>query len=88
MYIIENKKENKFLKNTINRSIGKFKSICILSIEDMINPNLACKVKGYRFDLILIPKIFIDDYEKTPSWKFILPSLLYNKEKNNNIAYY
>ena len=88
MHIVQ--KNNSIIEHTKFKSIGKFKSICILSIEDMINPNLACKVKGYRFDLILIPKIFQDnkEYEKLKFWEFILPSLLYKKEKSYNIAYY
>ena len=88
MHIVQ--KNNSIIENTKFKSIGNFNSICILSIEDMINPNLACKLKGCRFDLILIPKIFQDnkEYQKLKFWVFFLPSLLHKNEKKYNIAYY
>jgi hypothetical protein len=38
----------------------KTTSLLILSEEDLLDGDLPCKIKGYSFEIILIPKIFKD----------------------------
>ena len=63
------------------KGIDEIETIFILGIDDINNPDVILKAKGWKIDILYVPKQYKGIFENTECYKQLVPNLMANNSK-------